>query len=77
MIVEGESNQVRVVFLANGFFESEIFLSVGVLPVDLALGDLDGNNRIDVIVADNGSATVSIVPNLGRPGDRRCACRPR
>jgi hypothetical protein len=65
VVTSRDNNQVIVVLLEHGVFASSEPLDVGVAPVDLALGDLDGDGTLDIATADSGDATVSVLLNEG------------
>jgi hypothetical protein len=50
---------------AGGIFLPAVQIPVGNTPVDLALCDLDGNGFPDIVTANNGDGTLSVVLNLG------------
>jgi len=50
---------------ASNLFGPAITYPVGVEPVDVAIGDLDLDGAIDLVVANRGSGTVSILLNDG------------
>jgi hypothetical protein len=54
--------------IGNLSFGSQIDLPVGAQPEGIAVADLDGDGRPDIIVANEGSGTVSILHNLSVPG---------
>ena len=49
-------------------FASKVDIATGSEPVSLALGDLNGDGRLDVAVANEGSSTVSVLINTTSPG---------
>ena len=51
---------------AGGFAGSPVVHAAGSLPRGLARGDLDGDGDLDVVVANSGSGTLSILPG-GNP----------
>ena len=49
----------------HGTFETQVTYSVGEQPISLALGDLDGDEDLDLAVANRFSDTVSVLRNQG------------
>ncbi|MCB9938905.1 MAG: VCBS repeat-containing protein [Planctomycetaceae bacterium] len=72
IVVTNSTQSEALVFYGMGDrnFEapSENRLALGTLPRDLAIADLDGNGRADVITANAGSHDVAVLLNLGVPG---------
>src|SRR5207245_2176256 len=54
----------------DGTFVLEEESPAGGQPVDLALGDLDGDGLPDLLVADNGASKVTILKGDGHGGFR-------
>jgi len=53
-------------------FDTEQDFGVGTAPVGVAIGDLDGDNKHDLVVANNNSAsgtTISVLQNTGSSGN--------
>ena len=51
-----------------GFSDTQKF-ETGVVPISIAIGDLDGDGRLDLTVANRNSNNVSILLNTTAPGD--------
>lgn len=49
-------------------FEARTDLAVGIAPYAVAVGDLDHDGRLDIVSANSGSATVSVMRNVCTPG---------
>jgi len=49
----------------GGGFQAEVPYAVGRYPESVALGDLNGDGRLDIVTADAYSNDVSVLPNLG------------
>lgn len=49
-------------------FAPHVAFATGVAPVAVAVGDLNGDGKADLAVANRGSNTVSVVLNATRPG---------
>ena len=49
--------------IAAGSFAAKVDFTTGTGPVSVALGDLDGDGKPDLAVANYGSATVSVLRN--------------
>ena len=48
----------------NGTFESELYFDTGEHPWSIAIGDVDGDGRPDLAVANNAGASVSVLRNI-------------
>ncbi len=46
-------------------FDTKIDFSVGTKPVSEAIGDLDGDGKLDIAVLNNNNNTVSVLRNIG------------
>ena len=55
--------------VGNLVFAGRVVLAVGSGPQGVAIGDLDGDGKPDVAVANGGSGTLSVFRNLMAPGD--------
>ncbi len=51
-----------------GSFAPKIDITTGITPTDIAIGDLDGDSKPDLAIANFGSATVSILKNTTTTG---------
>ena len=49
-------------------YDPQVDYATGTSPIGAAIGDLDGDGKPDLIVANNGSATVSVLKNLSNGG---------
>ncbi len=49
------------------FAAQETFTS-GSIPYDVAMGDIDGNGKPDIVITNYGASTVSIMRNIGSTG---------
>lgn len=54
--------------ITTGSFVLSLTLSVGSTPEGIALGDLDGDGKLDIVVTNNGSASVSVFRNTATSG---------
>jgi hypothetical protein len=54
--------------LGTNSFAPAVDLVAGDLPVGIAVRDMDGDGRADVVVANLNSANVAVFQNLGAPG---------
>ena len=62
----GAGNTVSVLRnLGGGTFAARVDYGVGAGPYSVALADVDGDGRLDVVVANRDSNTVSVLRNLG------------
>ncbi len=48
-------------------FESRVDFSTGIGPSDVAIGDLDGDGKSDLAIANQGGNSISILRNTGAP----------
>ena len=49
-------------------FATTVDFATGTNPYSVAIGDIDGDGKLDLAVANNGSATVSVLRNTGSSG---------
>ncbi len=54
--------------ITTGTFAARVNFTTGTTPQDLAVGDLDGDGKLDFIVANQGSDGVSVFRNISTPG---------
>ncbi len=54
--------------MASGSFAARVDFATGVRPRAIAIGDLNGDGKPDLAVANNGSSSVSVFPNTSTPG---------
>jgi hypothetical protein len=54
--------------IAAGSFAPKVDFVVGAGPTYLAVGDIDGDGKPDVAVANNNGTTISIFRNISTPG---------
>ena len=54
--------------ITSGSFSDRVEILTGMNPVGLVLGDIDGDGKPDLTVANNGSSTISIFRNLSITG---------
>lgn len=54
--------------ISSGSFASGVDLTVGTQPRYLAVADLDGDGKLDIIVPNSSTNTISIFRNLSSPG---------
>ena len=59
-----------------GFSDTQKF-ETGVVPISIAIGDLDGDGRLDLTVANRNSNNVSILLNTTAPGDTTLSLAPK
>jgi len=52
----------------SGSFAAKVDFATGVSPINVAIGDMDGDGRPDMVVANATSATVSILRNTATSG---------
>ncbi|MEO7298160.1 MAG: immunoglobulin domain-containing protein [Verrucomicrobiota bacterium] len=55
--------------LTLGSFAPRINFAVGASPRHVTIGDIDGDGKRDIVVANNGGSTVSVFRNISTPGD--------
>ena len=46
----------------NGTFQTPQTLATGASPISVAFADFNGDGRLDLATANNGSATASVIP---------------
>lgn len=75
VVVNQSSNTVSVLrnnsssgFISTGSIGAKVDFTTGSSPRSIALGDLDGDGKADLIVANNGSNTISALRNTGSLG---------
>ena len=67
MTANKADNTVTILYgNGDGTFADAVTLAVGLAPMGVALGDLDGNGVADIVVANSGSNSVSVL--LGKVG---------
>jgi len=54
--------------ISAGSFEAKVDFTTGNVPYDVAIRDIDGDGKPDLIVTNNGSNSASILRNLSTPG---------
>ena len=69
-IVVSNSDINIIIILLNkgdnsGTFQNQTTYSVGSEPLDVAVGDFNEDNKLDIVVANNGDNTISILLNRG------------
>ncbi|TSA16360.1 hypothetical protein D4R75_13585, partial [bacterium] len=54
--------------ISSGSFAEKVDFATGTWPLDVAIGDLDGDGRPDLTVTNNGSASISVFRNISTLG---------
>ena len=54
--------------ITSGSFAAKVDFTTGTNPLGITTGDLDGDGKPDLVVTNNGSATVSVFRNTSTPG---------
>ncbi|MGB2867085.1 MAG: FG-GAP-like repeat-containing protein [Bacteroidota bacterium] len=54
--------------IASDSFAPSVDSTTGAYPVDVATGDIDGDGKLDLVVTNNSSNTVSVIRNTSSPG---------
>jgi hypothetical protein len=54
--------------LSSGSFATNIDFATGDYPYSVAIGDLDGDGKLDLAIANNGSNTISVFRNTSTSG---------
>ncbi len=54
--------------ITSSSFATKVELPTGFSPYSVAIGDLDGDGKADLTVANSGSGTVSVLRNTSTPG---------
>ena len=54
--------------IGSGSFATKVDFTTGTQPISVALGDLDGDGKLELAVANYGSATVSVFRNTSSSG---------
>ncbi|MBS1643119.1 MAG: VCBS repeat-containing protein [Bacteroidetes bacterium] len=54
--------------ITSSSFAAKVDFTTGTTPVSLAIGDLDGDGKLDLVAANYGSSTVSILRNTSSVG---------
>src|SRR5208337_4311790 len=75
VFIDANANQVAVLrnistpgMLTTNSFAPRVNFSVGSGPRGVAVQDLDGDGKPEIVVANWGDSTVSVLRNLGQPG---------
>ena len=53
--------------ITSSSFGAKVDFATGVSPISVSLGDLDGDGKLDMAVANHSSNTVSVFRNIGLP----------
>ena len=61
----------------NAAFTTPLVLETGNAPVSVAFSDVNGDARLDILTANNGSNTVSVFENISSPGASASLFRPK
>jgi alpha-tubulin suppressor-like RCC1 family protein/6-phosphogluconolactonase (cycloisomerase 2 family) len=74
LVVTNESSNTISIFHNNGSigtlnFSNKIDFVTGSLPYDIVVGDLDGDEKLDVAVTNRGSSTISLFRNISSIGN--------
>ena len=54
--------------ISNSSFSAKTDFTTGTVPYGMAIGDLDGDGKSDIVVANNSVNTLSVFRNTGTPG---------
>jgi hypothetical protein len=54
--------------ITSASFEAKVDITVGTWPQNLAMGDLDGDGKSDIAVANAGSSNISLLRNIATSG---------
>ncbi|MFI5252106.1 MAG: FG-GAP-like repeat-containing protein [Bacteroidota bacterium] len=75
VVTNGSSNTVSVLrnesaigSITSASFDLPITFATGTSPVGLALGDIDGDGKVDIVTANGGGNSISIFRNIATPG---------
>ncbi|HTR82401.1 MAG TPA: FG-GAP-like repeat-containing protein [Bacteroidota bacterium] len=72
VVTNRNSNSISVFQNTSGIgtinFSASVGFSAGRLPYGVAVGDLDGDGKIDIVVANSGDDSISIFPNVSTSG---------
>ncbi|MCF8428811.1 MAG: FG-GAP-like repeat-containing protein [Bacteroidia bacterium] len=55
--------------LTSGSFETKVDFITGTNPYSISIGDLDGDGKLDLAIANYGSNTVSVLKNISNSGN--------
>ncbi len=74
-VANSNDNNVSVYFntsasgsITAASFAPKINFPTGSSPISIAIGDLDGDGKLDLVVANNGNSTVSVLRNTSTKG---------